>query len=65
MSVYGIFKERSHRKEQPSHSVCEGAIICPFTYRRFGGVFTPCFYVSDENFFIFFSAAMIDLEICC
>ena len=36
-----------------------------FTYRRFGGVFTPCFYVSDENFFIFFSAAMIDLEICC
>ena len=62
MSVYGIFKERSHRKEQPSHSVCEGAIICPFTYRRFGGVFAPCFYVSDEIFLIFLSAAIMLLD---
>jgi len=62
MSDYELFKEQSHRLEQLFRSVCEGAFICPFTYRLFGGVFAPCFYVSEENFLIFLSSARMLLD---
>lgn len=64
MSDYSVVKVQrvGGSKSLPSDAGKGISDICPFTYRRFGGVLATCFHDSGENFFIFFSAAMIDFE---
>ena len=64
MSDYSVVKvQRTGGCESLPPDARKGILdICPFTYRRFGGGFAPCFYDSDENFFIFFSAAVMLLD---